>query len=160
VAAGQNGNGPQLTWANVFVAIGVICVMVGGAYKIIEGQFESVKIFSDASFADLNKQIALTRHDIEKTRDEYLSQRLFDEYKAGLEPSLSAFRSRLAALEAEQRDLIAHAAHSPVESKEVDGLSSSVDKRIELLQNQINDINRQIAASILENGRRTIAPDK
>jgi hypothetical protein len=72
----------------------------------------------------------------------------FDELNKQIELN----RSRLTILEAEQKQLIAHAAHNPVEAKEVDQLSGSVDKRIELLQQQINDINRQIAASVLQNG--------
>jgi hypothetical protein len=149
----QNGtSGPQLTWANVFVAIGVICVMVGGAYKIIEVQFDFVKQSSDASFSELSKQIALNRLDIERTRTEYLSLREHNAFQEAIQGTLSGLRARVSVLEVDQKELIGRAAHSPVEAKEVDALSGSVDKRIELLQQQINDINRQIAASVLQNG--------
>jgi hypothetical protein len=64
----------------------------------------------------------------------------------------AAFRTRLTALETEQRSLIGHAAHDPVEGKQVDTLSAAIDKRFDATQQQINDINRQIAASILQPG--------
>jgi hypothetical protein len=61
----------------------------------------------------------------------------------------NAFRLRISSMEAVERDLLSHAAHNPVEAKEVDVFAAATDKRFEAVQQQINDINRQIAASIL-----------
>jgi hypothetical protein len=143
MATKQNGSdGPQLTWTNVVATIAVICVMAGGSYKIIEVQFDFVKQVSDAAFSELSKQIALNRLDIERTRTEYLSLREHNAAQEALQGTLAALRARISVLEVDQKELLSHAAHSPVEAKEVDALSGSVDKRIELLQQQINDINR------------------
>lgn len=143
--------GPQLTWTNVVATIVAICVIAGGAYKIIEVQFDAVRQTSETAIAELNRQIALNRLDIERTRTEYLALREYEATQLGLRDNLSTVHIRLTSLENQQRDILLHAAHSPVEAKEVDQLSSSVDKRLELMQQQLNDINRQIAASILQN---------
>lgn len=145
-------SGPQLTWTNVVATIAVICVIAGGGYKIVESQFDYVRQSSDASFLDISKQIQENRADIKNIRDGYLTLREHNSFKQALDDSLVAVGSRLTVLETEQRELLGHSAHSPVEAKEVDQLSISVDKRFELIQQQINDINRQIAASILQNG--------
>jgi TolA-binding protein len=146
----EGGEGPQLTWSNIVATIAVLCVMAAGAYKIVESEFEFVRSSSGASVAQLTAQIIQNRHDIEKIRDEYLSLREHASSQASQDSDIGMIKSRLFTLEAEQRGLIGRAAHVPVESKEVDQLSSSVDKRIDLLQQQINDINRQIAASVLQ----------
>lgn len=93
-------------------------VVVGGFYKILEAQFDSI-----------NTQIALLRHDTEQLRD--------------------ALTARILVLEAEQRDILSHAAHSPVEAQQVNDLSHSMDARMQTMQGQIDDINKQIAASIV-----------
>jgi hypothetical protein len=144
--------GPQLSWTNIIASVVMIAVLVTGGYKIIESEFDYVRQSSAASFADLNKQIMQNRADIAKVRDEYLTLREHSANQQGDSDVNIALRNRLSTLEAQQHDLIAHQAHVPVEGKEVDQLSASVDKRFELLQQQINDINRQIAASVLQSG--------
>lgn len=111
-------NRPQLTWISVITTIGVFGVVVGGFYKILEVQFDSIAT-----------QIALLRHDNEQLRD--------------------ALTARILILEAEQKDLIGHAAHSPVETQQVNDLSHSMDARMQTMQGQIDDINKQVAASIV-----------
>lgn len=143
---------PQLTWTNILATIGVICVMAGGGYTIVQNQFEYVRQSARQTNDDLVKQIELVRHEIELIHSQYLSLR---EHSANLqeqENANNAFRARLTVQETVQRELLSHSAHSPVEAKEVDVLSAAIDKRFDAVQQQINDINRQIAASILTPG--------
>ena len=122
-------------------ALGVFGIIVAGSYRIVGDHFDSE-----------SQKIELNRRDIELIRKEFLTLREFIAYQREIETATSAFRSRIAALEGGERELIAHAARSPVEAKEVDVLSAAIDKRFEATQQQINDINRQIAASILQPG--------
>lgn len=109
---------PQLTWISVITTIGVFGVVVGGFYKILEAQFDSI-----------NTQIALLRHDTEQLRD--------------------ALTARILVLEAEQRSILSRSARSPVETQQVNDLSHTIDVRMQVMQGQIDDINKQIAAAII-----------
>jgi hypothetical protein len=148
----KSETGPQLTWTNIVATITVMCVLAAGGYTIISSQFEFVSQISRARSDDLLKQIELTRADIALIRKDYLSLREHAAYQQEQENANNAFRSRIASLEAVERELLSHAAHNPVEAKEVDVFAAATDKRFEAVQQQINDINRQIAASILTPG--------
>jgi predicted nucleic acid-binding Zn-ribbon protein len=144
-----NGDAPQLTWVNIIATLGVVCVLVGGGYAIIEGQFDSVQKSSSVTFTDISRQIQQSRTDIEKIREEYFTlreQKLSDEV---IRRTVTDLQARLTVLEVGQRDLVAHAAHSPVEAQQVFDLSHAMDARIATMQGQIDDINKQIAASII-----------
>jgi hypothetical protein len=141
---------PQLTWTNVVATVGVICVLSAGGYTIVQNQFAFVRQSALQTNEDVLKQIELSRHEIELIRSQYLSLREHNAYLHEQETINQAFRTRITTDEGTLREILGRMAHTPVESKEVDGLSASVDKRIDLVQQQINDINRQIAASVLQ----------
>jgi hypothetical protein len=143
---------PQLTWTNITASIGVLCVMSAGAYAIIENQFSFVQESARQTNENLLKQIELSRHEIELIHSQYLSLREHIAYQQEQSDINVAFSARLATLETVTRDLLSRSAHSPVEAKEVDVFSAATDKRFDAVQQQINDINRQIAASILTPG--------
>ena len=135
----SNGNsGPQLTWSVVIAAIGAFCVLAGGGYTIEQNQFNA----SDRRIDTHDKALELIRA-------QYLSLREHAAYQHEQEAINGSVTARLNVLESAQREIIAHAARNPIEAREVDQLSASFDKRYEAVQVQINDINRQIAASIL-----------
>jgi DNA-binding transcriptional regulator GbsR (MarR family) len=142
---------PQLTWATIFTALGVFCVMVAGGYAIIEGQFDSVQKSSTVTFENFSRQIQQNRSDIERIREEYFTVR----EEILLEDVISDIKKQIKTLEDGQRDLISHAAHSPVEAQQVVDLSHSIDARIATMQGQIDDINKQIAASIIPRSQQT-----
>jgi hypothetical protein len=131
-------DGPQLTWSVVIASVGAFCVLAGGGYTIIQNQFNA----SD-------RRIDAHEKALEAIRTQYLSLREHVAFQREQESINTAATARLNVLETAQRELIAHQAHVPVEGKEVDILAASIDKRFEAAQQQINDINRQIAASIL-----------
>ena len=56
---------------------------------------------------------------------------------------------RITILEREQRDMLGRLAHDPVEKATMDAIISATDKRMDLFQSQITDINRQIAAALI-----------
>ena|ERR1700679_593216 len=56
---------------------------------------------------------------------------------------------RITILEREQRDTLGRLAHDPVEKATMDAIISATDKRMDLFQSQITDINRQIAAALI-----------
>jgi hypothetical protein len=144
-----SNTGPQLTWTNVVATIAVIAVLSGGGYKIIEAQFEYVRQSASAMDANLFKEIELNRRSLELIHSDYLTLREHIAYQHEQEVINATFTSRFVALENVQRDLVAHGAHAPIEAREVDQLATAIDKRFDAAQQQINDINRQIAASIL-----------
>jgi hypothetical protein len=123
-----------------------ICVIASGGYAIIEAQFEFVRQSAAVNVTDLQKQIDHLLRD----QNKYLALREFAASQHEQEVVNASFIARFIALETAQRDIISHGARSPVESTTVDVLSASIDKRFEAAQQQINDINRQIAASILQ----------
>lgn len=130
--------GPQLTWSVVISAIGAFCVLTGGGYTIIQNQFNAVA-----------RRIDTNEKDIQRFELHYLTLREHAAFQREQEAINIAVADRIKALETAQREIISHSARSPIESREMDQLSSAFDKRFEGMQQQINDINRQIAASIL-----------
>jgi len=77
---------------------------------------------------------------------------------ANTDKTISDIGRRLAIVEATQAMLITKLAHDPVEDKTFQAVSKATDDKILLLQNQITDINRQIAAAliIIDNNAGTI----
>jgi hypothetical protein len=134
---GSNG-GPQLTWSVVIAGILAFCALSAGFFTIVQNQFNAQ-----------DRRIDTHERALELIRAQYLSLREHSAFQHEQEVASASVLARLGVLETAQRELIAHAAHVPVEGKEVDILSQSIDKRFEAAQQQINDINRQIAASIL-----------
>jgi flagella basal body P-ring formation protein FlgA len=143
---------PQLTWTNVVATITVMCVLAAGGYTIVENQFAFVQQSARQANEDLLKQLQQIHHELELIQSQYLTLREHAAYQKEQENANNAFRTRIGTMEAIERDLLSHSAHSPVEAKEVDVFSAATDKRFEAVQQQINDINRQIAASILTPG--------
>jgi hypothetical protein len=68
---------------------------------------------------------------------------------ANTDKTISDLSRRLAIVEATQATLITKLAHDPVEDKTFQAVAKATDDRIVLLQNQITDINRQIAAALI-----------
>jgi predicted nucleic acid-binding Zn-ribbon protein len=145
----NNSAAPQLTWTNIISGLGLLVLLVGGGYAIIDGRFDSVQKTSGVTFADLSRQIQENRDDIKGIRQEFFTLREEQLLSKAIESTFADLRNRIAVLETAQRDLISHAAHSPVEASQVQDLSHTLDSRLATMQGQIDDINKQIAASII-----------
>src|ERR1700722_19891013 len=63
--------------------------------------------------------------------------------------TISDLGRRLAIVEAAQSIIISKQAHEPVEDRTFQAVSKATDDRVTLLQNQITDINCQIAAALI-----------
>ena len=74
---------------------------------------------------------------------------LFQSQLGSMEHELTELRGQLHDLEERQIQIIAKSAHEPVEKLTVDANDAASDKRIDLIQSQITDINRQIAAALI-----------
>ena len=68
---------------------------------------------------------------------------------ANTEKTISDLGRRLAIVEATQTNIASRLAHDPVEDRTFQAVAKATDDRITLLQNQITDINRQIAAALI-----------
>jgi hypothetical protein len=152
-----NGKGDiQLSWMTVVGAGTVVGLMAAAGWTIFQNEFANVK---DAASTD-RKQSALyynTNRDdlirreteIKSTLDRYLSK---DEHRAfldGIIRDINALKERIDTIQRIQEERAAKLAHDPVEQKTIDAINSATDKRIDLIQAQITDINRQIAAALI-----------
>jgi hypothetical protein len=135
----MSDSGPQLTWSVVIAGILAFCALSAGFFTIVQGQFNASDRRIEANEREIEKRLTLREH-----------LAYLQEQKTVNE----SFIVRLSVLETEQRSLIAHAARNPIEAREVDQLSAAFDKQIAAMRSQIDDINRQIAASILQPGYR------
>jgi hypothetical protein len=68
---------------------------------------------------------------------------------ANTDKTIADIGRRLAIVEATQAALVPRLAHEPVEDKTFQAVAKATDDKILLLQNQITDINRQIAAALI-----------
>lgn len=72
-----------------------------------------------------------------------------DENRFELVRRETELKGRVALIEAQQLAMLSRLAHDPVEDRTFQAVAKATDDRINLLQNQISDINRQIAAALI-----------
>ena len=126
MASRINGN-PQLSWVTVLSMAAFAALLFGGSWAV-----------SQTQFAGVQRQVDETKTEIADLRRSLTAEKRFDE-----------LLKRVDAIEARQFDLLAKSARNPVESGELTALIGATDKRLDVVQAQIADINRQIAAAIL-----------
>ena len=71
---------------------------------------------------------------------------------------LDELRDRVIILEKQNTDIIHNLAHDPVESKTFDAVNKANEEKIALLQNVINDLNRQVAAVVFGPNKQITSP--
>ena len=69
-------------------------------------------------------------------------------------------RQRVIALENEQAAIRERTAHDPVESRTFDATIQAIEKQIDQIQIQIQDVNRQIAAALIIIDNNSAAPKR
>lgn len=74
---------------------------------------------------------------------------LFQTQLSSIEHELTRMQDQLHDVQERQIKLISSEAHEPVEKATIDANNVANDKRIDLIQGQITDINRQIAAALI-----------
>ena len=145
-----NGD-PQLSWMTVIGMIGLVALLFGGSWAVFQTQFSNVenqiktdRVQSTNNFNEVKSELIIIRASItgEKRFEELLK--------------------RTDVMEQRILDIVAKSARNPVEGAEVTALVNAIDKRLDVVQAQIADINRQIAAAILLGGdgdkRKALVP--
>lgn len=134
----------------------VVGLMAAAGWTIFQNEFAAVKETASedrkqaAIYYNTNRDDLIRREtEIKATFDRYLSK---DEHRAfldGIIRDIGALKERIDTIQRIQEERAAKLAHDPVEQKTIDAINSAIDKRIDLIQIQITDINRQIAAALI-----------
>jgi hypothetical protein len=115
-------------------AITVVGLMTAAQWTVNQIEFAHVEQANAATTAALDKYL---------TRDE------FKAYLTGEVAHFDGLSARVTILERQQAETFSRLAHDPVENRTFQAVSAAIDKRIDLIQAQITDINRQIAAALI-----------
>jgi hypothetical protein len=137
-----NGKGgPELSWQTIVGALTAVALLGAAQWTIFQTQFSNVE-----------KTAAADRAQVETLKAglaNYLTLREHSEYRDAVTGRLDDLRRRVVVLEAAKDTVLAKLAHEPVEVGTFQAVSKATDDRVTLLQNQITDINRQIAAALI-----------
>jgi hypothetical protein len=115
--------------------------MTAAQWTISQTELSSVK---ETAVADRLQVVEL-----KNALNKYLTKAEHNAYLHGVEGELATIKERVATIQRIQGERASKLAHDPVEQKTVDAINSAIDKRIDLIQSQITDINRQIAAALI-----------
>jgi len=130
----QRAGEPQLSWTTIVGAV------------IIVGLLNSAQwIVAQTQFANVEKTETYDRQSFDK----YLTKAEHKAYLDGIQLHLEGLSARVTTLEKQQTDTFSRLAHDPVEDRTFQAVIVATDKRIDLIQAQITDINRQIAAALI-----------
>jgi hypothetical protein len=132
----------QRSWTNIGVGAAIAVSFVAAGWTIFQNEFSSIK---ETATADRIQ----TARDIAEIKDNYLTKAEHRAYSGGVAEQLSGIRLRLVSLETMLTAIQPRLAHDPVEDRTFQAVSIASDKRIDLIQAQITDINRQIAAALI-----------
>src|ERR1700680_3583284 len=131
----------KLSWQTIVGAGVVVGLMTAAQGTIFQNEFSSVK---ETAAAD-RSHVA----ELKITFDKYLTKAEHEAYLAGVKTDITTIREAISTIQRIQGERATKLAHDPVEQKTVDAINSAIDKRIDLIQSQITDINRQIAAALI-----------
>ena len=133
-----NGKGgPEFSWQTIVGVLTAVALVWGAQWTIFQTQFANVEKVASADRAQITE--------LKVQLDKYLMIREHDEYRKGVTTQIDDLLRHIVVLEAAQ----AKSAHEPVEAQTFQAVSKATDDRVTLLQNSINDINRQIAAALI-----------
>jgi hypothetical protein len=152
-----NGKGDvQLSWMTIVGAGTVVGLMAAAGWTIFQNEFANVKETAaedrrqSALYYNTNRDDLIRREtEIKATFNLYLTK---DEHRAfldGVARDISTLKNRLDMVQRIQEERSSKLARDPVEQKTIDAINTATDKRIDLIQAQITDINRQIAAALI-----------
>jgi hypothetical protein len=141
--------GPELSWQTVVGALTAVGLLGAAQWAVFQTQFANVVAQATAD--------RVYTAELKASLDKYFTIREQNQYRDSLEAQLTELRRRAAVLE----QALARAARDPVEQATFQAVSKATDDRVTLLQNQLNDVNRQIAAALViidQNRGRLVAP--
>ena len=131
----------ELSWQTIVGALTAVALLAAAQWAIFQTQF-----------ANVEKSATNDRTHIEELSgqlDKYLTIREHSEYRAATAAQLDDMRQRVATLETARVAILDRLAHDPVENATFQAVAKATDDRVNLIQSQINDINRQIAAALI-----------
>ncbi len=142
----KNDGDPQLPWGTVISTVFAVALLFGGSWGVSQMQFSGVQRQLD--------EIAQSRRDYVTMASFMQFEKRHDE----LQKEIDDIRARLL-------DLLSRSAHDPVEGAQLKAIVDSVNERLAIIQSQIADINRQIAAAILlpaigESPKKALVPQQ
>jgi hypothetical protein len=133
-----NGKGaPELSWQTIVGALTSVALLGAAQWAVFQTQF-----------GNLEKELATDRAragELQASLDKYLTIREYSGYRVDTAREIDDLARRIIVLESAQ----GRAAREPVEAKTFEAVSKATDDRVTLLQNQLNDVNRQIAAALV-----------
>jgi hypothetical protein len=133
--------GPDLSWQTIVGALTAVALLGAAQWTIFQTQFSNVE-----------KTAAADRAQVETLKaglSNYLTLREHGEYRDAVSGRIDDLRRRVITLEAAKDSILSKLAHDPIESGTFQAVAKATDDRVTLLQNQITDINRQIAAALI-----------
>jgi formyltetrahydrofolate hydrolase len=137
----QKAGDPQISWQTIVGAVAIVGLMNSALWVVMRTQFENV-----------DKTEAYDRAEFDK----YLTKAEHQAYLVGIQARLEGLSARVTTLEKQQTDTFSKLAHDPVENRTFQVESDALDKRINLIQSNIDDLNRQIAAVVAVDNAATI----
>jgi hypothetical protein len=152
--AGMNGtkggvHAPKISWTSIVTVLllgGALAITIASAgWTIFQAEFNNVEKIANA---DRDRSAAATV-ELKAIFDKYLTKETHNAYVSDVKNQIDTIKERVATIQRIQDERGAKIAHDPVEQKTVDAINSAIDKRIDLIQSQITDINRQIAAALI-----------
>ena len=156
----NGGATPQLTWSNIIATLGFGLVLAGASWTIFQTQFANVEKQLEADRATVSRNLNATNNELIRLGNELKTEladvhqefrhdvvrqeefRLFLDRYAELLKRVDTLNERIL-------EMASKSAHNPVEAGDLNAQISATDKRLDIVQAQIADINRQIAAAIL-----------
>jgi hypothetical protein len=131
----------------------ILSMAFAGTWALFQVQLSSVNREIDlvnkttaATFASLDNEIdkvnVTLRTNLTST---YIPRTEFEQFQLRFD----AIRAQITLLGDRQADLVGRSAREPVERATIEAINAAVDKQIAIIQGQISDINRQIAAALI-----------
>jgi hypothetical protein len=154
----------------------IVALLFGGSWTVFQTQFSSI----DKEILTLRETLSITgkvdKDDAGKKFDALDGQisKINDTLRADIASNLISrnefmqFQYRFESMSKQNDEtrermntLAARSARTPVEKETIDAIVNALDKQIQLVQGQIIDINRQIAAALIiidNNAKKTALP--
>jgi hypothetical protein len=148
--AKTNGIHPaQISWTSIVTVLllgaALMITAASAGWTIFQSEFANVEKIANA---DRERTVAAVT-ELKTTFSKYLTEKEHEAYTFGIRKELDTLKGRIDEIQRIQGERATKLAHDPVEQKTIDAINSAIDKRIDLIQGQITDINRQIAAALI-----------
>lgn len=94
-----NSNGPQITWVNIVITIGLFTTMAGGAWALFQSQFNNLEQQLRSADSTTNALVKDLRGDLDRLRDNSVLRAEHIEFVKRLDEHLAMLQHRLDIIE-------------------------------------------------------------